>query len=186
VQRNTPDSTSHDSIDVIRDQWRDIRPDLDTTVIDTIGRLLRAATLIVHTTDAMLVQHGLNRGEFEILAALRRVGEPQTPSELTMVSLASAPATTKRIRSLADRGLVRRTANPRDGRGAFVALTRRGTNLIDRVFPRMLDTERDLLAQIPPDAQPEVTAAMRRVVASVERASSRRAVERTISRVTQP
>jgi DNA-binding MarR family transcriptional regulator len=180
VRRNTPGGPPHDAIDVIRDQWRDIRPDLDTTVIDIVGRLLRAATLIVHNSDALLVQHGLNRGEFDFLAALRRAGEPQTPRELTMVSVASAPATTKRIRSLADRGLVRRTVNPADGRGALIALTRSGTSLIDRVFPEMLNTEREVLAQIPRDVQPEVAIALRQIVASVERASSRRTVERTM------
>ncbi|MDO9397529.1 MAG: MarR family transcriptional regulator [Herbiconiux sp.] len=163
-------SPDRDEIDAIRERWAALRPGLDTEPIDLLGRILRAAALVGRRGDEFLLRYGLTRGEFDILSALRRGGAPQSPGSLRTVSLASGPAVTKRLRSLEARGLVERSANPADGRGALIALTGDGVALIDEVFPRLLEVERALLAAVPDAARPAAVTGLRAVLASIEAA----------------
>lgn len=158
-----------DAVDAIEARWRELRPELDPAPVAVVGRLLRAAAITTRRSDEALAAHGLTRGEFDLLSALRRAGGPQRPSDLTTVSLVSPAATTKRLKALTARGLVERTADPDDGRGARIALTGAGRELIDRAFPAQLATERELLSAIPADRRDDVVAALRLLLASVER-----------------
>lgn len=159
---------ARDVVDEIREGWAGLRPDLDTATIDIVGRMLRAAAVITRRGDEFLARYGLGRGEFDILAALRRQGGPQSPGALRTVSLATGPATTKRLRALESRALVRRSANPADGRGALIALTPAGETLIDEVFPQLLAVETALLDGVPADAADGVVAALRLTLGSIE------------------
>ncbi|GAA2233838.1 MarR family transcriptional regulator [Herbiconiux moechotypicola] len=159
-----------DDIDRIRAGWHTLAPELDTGVIDVAGRILRGAALLIRRGDEFLAGFGLTRGEFDILSALRRAGRRLSPGELTTVSLASGPATTKRLKALETRGLVVRTPNPHDGRGAFIEPTAAGARLIDDVFPRLLTVEREMVAALTPDELAETGELLRRVLASFERA----------------
>lgn len=159
-----------DDVDAIRAGWRRLAPQLDTEVIDTVGRILRAAALLTRRGDEFLAGFGLTRGEFDILSALRRADAPQSPGTLRTVSLASGPAVTKRLRGLEERRLVGRAPNPADGRGALIALTPAGEQLIDDVFPRLLELERALLAGVPAGERTAVVHSLRAALASIETA----------------
>ncbi|QHC65641.1 MarR family transcriptional regulator [Rathayibacter sp. VKM Ac-2759] len=161
-----------DAVDEIRAGWAVLRPELDTTPVDIAGRLIRASALIVRATEERLAAFELTRGEFDVLTTLRRAGEPQSPTVLRTIGLASAPAITKRVQALERRGLVARSANPADGRGALIALTTAGADLIDRAFPEVLAVERALLAAVEPDAQESAAHSLRAVLASVEAAAT--------------
>ncbi|KQQ03548.1 MULTISPECIES: MarR family winged helix-turn-helix transcriptional regulator [unclassified Rathayibacter] len=161
-----------DAVDDIRAGWAVLRPELDTSPVDVVGRLMRASALIVRATEERLAAFGLTRGEFDVLTTLRRAGEPQSPTVLRTIGLASAPAITKRVHALEKRGLVARSANPADGRGALIALTPAGASLIDLAFPEVLAVERTLLAAVEPGAHEEAARSLRAVLASVEAAST--------------
>ena len=163
---------TNDAVDEIQHQWGRLRPELDLDGIAVVGRVLRSAALIVQRSDEVLARHGLSRGEFDILAALRRSGRPQSPGTLRTISLASGPATTKRLKSVAGRGLIVRAANPSDGRGVLISLTSPGIALVDKVLPVQLDAERELLAGIEPGERPAVVESLRRVLSSIEHAGS--------------
>jgi DNA-binding MarR family transcriptional regulator len=166
---NYPESDhDRDAVDDIRDRWAELRPELDVAPIPLIGRILRASALIVRTSDEVLARKELTRGEFDILTALRRSAAPQSPGTLRTIALASGPATTKRLHSLEARGLVARSANPADGRGALIALTERGVALVDEVFPLVLDVEAEMLAGVPAAERASTAAALRTLLASVE------------------
>ncbi|MFB2555696.1 MarR family winged helix-turn-helix transcriptional regulator [Herbiconiux liangxiaofengii] len=161
--------SERDVVDEIRDGWRVLRPEIDTSAIEVAGRILRAAALLTRRGDEFLARFGLTRGEFDILSALRRHDAPQSPGLLRTVSLATGPATTKRLRSLAERALIVRSANPDDGRGALIELTAAGVALIDEVFPQLLELEGTLLDGIPPGDSAQVAASLRLALASIER-----------------
>ncbi|NQX13800.1 MarR family transcriptional regulator [Microbacteriaceae bacterium VKM Ac-2855] len=165
---NYPEGQRPDAVDDIRDRWAQLRPELDLAPIPLIGRILRASALIVRSSDEVLARHALTRGEFDILTALRRSDAPQSPGTLRTIGLATGPATTKRLRSLEQRGLIARSANPADGRGALIALTADGAELVDRVFPDVLGIERELLARIPDSERAATADALRTLLASVE------------------
>ncbi|GAA3353375.1 hypothetical protein [Saccharopolyspora gregorii] len=44
-----------------RSQWADLHPDVDTTSIDVIGRVLRAAAVLRMRLDVTIAEAGLNR-----------------------------------------------------------------------------------------------------------------------------
>jgi DNA-binding MarR family transcriptional regulator len=160
---------SGDAVDDIQAEWRRLRPDLDLAAIGVVGRVLRSAARIVHRSDDVLAAHGLTRGEFDILAALRRSDQPRSPGELRTISLATAPSTTKRLKGLELRGLVARSTNPSDGRGALIALTESGRDLVDEVFPLQLDAEETLLAGMSAEERTALERSLVRLLASIER-----------------
>jgi MarR family len=99
-----------DHVDVIRDQWRVERPDLDTTAMGVVGRLLRVARLAEDHLAPPLRELGLDVGWFDALAALRRSGRPYelNPSALQAAVMLSSGGMTKRIDQLERAGLVAR------------------------------------------------------------------------------
>jgi DNA-binding MarR family transcriptional regulator len=162
---------SGDVVDGIRADWERLNPGVDTSIIEIAGRILRAAALVARRGDEFLVRYELGRGEFDLLSALRRAGAPQRPGDLRTISLATGPATTKRLKALEARGLVARSSNPADGRSALIALTAEGERLIDRVFPELLAVERELFAAIPGAARPVLERSLRTALAALDPAS---------------
>ncbi|MEO3959310.1 MarR family transcriptional regulator, partial [Chromobacterium piscinae] len=65
-----------DQIDRIVALWNEVRPDLDTSATQVIGRIVRMEYFITRRVLQDLARHNLNVGEFDVLAALRRSGEP--------------------------------------------------------------------------------------------------------------
>jgi DNA-binding MarR family transcriptional regulator len=69
------------------------------------------------------------------LATIERHG-PLTPSELAKLEQVKRPTATRIIGWLEGAGLVRRTPDPADGRGALIAITSEGRGLIGRLRTR--------------------------------------------------
>ena len=117
------------------EQWARERPELDTGPMVLLGRLGEAALLIARDRiNPLFADFGLQPGEFDVLATLRRSGTPYalTPTALYEAAMISSGSMTNRIDRLESAGLVERRANPADKRGTLVALTSEGLALIDR------------------------------------------------------
>jgi DNA-binding MarR family transcriptional regulator len=157
-----------DAVDAIKEQWLTLRPGLDLGALELAGRVLRAAAFIVRETGADLAELGLSRGEFDVLAALRRADAPQTPGSLRTVTLVSAAAITKRVAALQRSGLVERAPNPADGRGVLISLTAEGVRVIDEAFPRVIGIEGRMLSGLSRTQHARAVTSLRHVLASVE------------------
>jgi DNA-binding MarR family transcriptional regulator len=127
------DEEQLDAIDVIVDQWRHERPDLDLSPLGIFGRLMRLSMLLGTDVERWCAQHGLRNGEFDVLTALRRCGPPfaQTPSELAGALMMSRAGMTKRLDRLESAGLVERSLDAADRRSFRIALSARGREVID-------------------------------------------------------
>ncbi|MFE4975800.1 MarR family winged helix-turn-helix transcriptional regulator [Kitasatospora sp. NPDC056651] len=141
-----------DRVARIQADWRRERPDLDVSPQGVIGRLHRLAD---HLTDELRLvygHYGLSEGEFDVLCALRRAGEPyeRAPGELAAHTMVTTGAMTKRVDSLERAGLVTRRRSDDDQRGRIVALTQPGRELIDRAFTDHMRNERRLLSLLTP------------------------------------
>src|SRR5205085_1527378 len=77
---------------------------------------------------AAFAAHGLQLGEFDVLAALRRQGPPYrlSPGALLRATLVTSGTMTNRLDRLEQAGLVRRAPDPEDKRGVLVSLTAAG------------------------------------------------------------
>lgn len=149
------------------EQWRRERPDVDPAPMALFARLTRAHLAASRAIDATLDGYGLKRGEFDVLASLRRSAAPfrLSPGDLARGMVLSPAATTHRIQRLEERGLVVRTPDPSDGRFGVVELTEAGRQLVDAAVTDHVDNLDRLLAEIPPQDRSRLTA----MLASVER-----------------
>jgi DNA-binding MarR family transcriptional regulator len=165
-----------DHVDGIVESWRRERPDLDVAALALLARLFRTA----HLADAALAQqlagHELDRGWFDVLAALRRAGSPYAlnPTQLMRTMMLSSGGMTKRLDRLAEAGLIERVADPNDRRGTLVKLTRRGKTTIDRLLPVHLSNEEQLLAPLSPKQQRTLDDLLRALLANLESSTSQR------------
>jgi len=122
-----------DEVDRILRQLDDERPDLDSSSLAVLSRITRLSKQAAARLKEALAPFGLEPWSFDVLATLRRRGEPYTmsPTELRRAAILTSGAMTNRIDRLEERGLVRRVADPNDRRGVQVHLTRAGLVLVD-------------------------------------------------------
>lgn len=72
-----------DPVDAIIEQWALVRPDLDTRAMEIFGRVYRLARAMGDRMEKAYARFGISRGEFDVLATLRRAGEPYTLSPVS-------------------------------------------------------------------------------------------------------
>jgi len=159
-----------DHVDGIVESWRRERPDLDVAALALLARLFRTAQLADAALAQQLAGHELDRGWFDVLAALRRAGSPYAlnPTQLMRTMMLSSGGMTKRLDRLAEAGLIERVADPSDRRGTLVKLTRRGKTTIDRLLPVHLSNEEQLLAPLSPKQQRTLDDILRALLANLE------------------
>ena len=134
-----------------------------------IGRLSVAPRLIDAELARPLASHGLDAAAFDVLATLRRSGQPYqlAPTQLTRSAMITSGGVCQRLDRLEVRGLVIRTPSARDGRGVLVTRTTAGREAIDEARPDHLDTEQRLLAALPHDQREALARTLHQLVASL-------------------
>ncbi|MGA9747939.1 MAG: MarR family transcriptional regulator [Nocardioides sp.] len=139
-----------DHVARIQADWRRERPDIDTAPQGVIGRLHRVAVLLSAELSTVFARHGLDEGEFDVLAALRRAGAPfeRAPGTLASHTMITSGGMTKRLDRLQRSGLITRRSSDTDGRGRVVSLTAAGKELIDRAFSEHMQNEHRLVADL--------------------------------------
>lgn len=153
-----------DHVARIQQAWARERPDVDVRPQGVIGRLHRLAGHLTEELCVVYRRHGLGEGEFDVLATLRRAGEPfeRAPGELAASTMVTTGAMTKRIDRLERDGLVTRRRSTTDGRGRVVALTDAGRELIDQAFTEHMRNERRLLDHLSPEDAAQLEALLAR------------------------
>jgi DNA-binding MarR family transcriptional regulator len=151
-----------DAVDRILEQWDAVRPDIDSSPIAVIGRISRLSRLIDRRLAENFARHGIDNWMYDVLATLRRSGEPYELSagDLVRQSMVTTGSITHRIDRLEDRGLVERVG-AFDRRKVIVQLTQRGLDLVDEVVHSHLATERELLDALSPRQQRDVALQLR-------------------------
>jgi DNA-binding MarR family transcriptional regulator len=152
------------------DQWRAERPDLDPSVMGTVGRLLRAAGLVGAGIDRFAAEHGLSRGEGDVLLTLRRAGPPYRlkPSELARAQLVTPGGMTGRLDRLERSGLIRRRTGENDRRVVEVELTPKALRLVDRILPAHVANEERLLAGLDRRERAALDGLLAKLLAEIE------------------
>lgn len=159
-----------DPVDDAMAQWRRERPDLvDLEAMALFGQLARLTALATAAIEDGLAPFGLKVGEFDVLASLRRAGEPYelTPTALGRQLLLSSGAMTNRLDRLEDAGFVVRRPDPSDRRGVLVALTDAGRERVDEAVVAHLANEVRILDALGPRDRAALDRAVRTLVASL-------------------
>jgi DNA-binding MarR family transcriptional regulator len=159
-----------DHLDRILAEWRGERPDLDLAPLGVLGRLLRAADLADTALTEGIAGHDLQPGWFDLLAALRRAGEPyeRNPTRLMHATMLSSGGVTKRLDRLVAAGLVERRPDAADRRGILVRLTPEGKAVIDRAIESHLANEERLLGSLDSSERRALDDLLRKLLAGLE------------------
>lgn len=120
-------------VDIILNQWIQQRPDLDVAPMGLTGRISRIGRHLERQIERVFAEHGLNLAAFDVLATLRRAGNPYrlSPGDLIANTMVTSGTMTNRIDQLVKAGYVERIENEQDGRSVLVALTAKGLKKID-------------------------------------------------------
>lgn len=162
-------STS-DRIEWVRAEWARERPDLDTSALEVIGRILRAERLASGPIKSVLGRYRLDRGGFDVLATLRRSGAPYqlTPTRLFQELVLTSGAMTHRVDALERDGLVERVAGRQDRRTMLVGLTTAGRAVIDQAMTAHLACEQAMLTSLPDAERRTLAALLAKLLAGME------------------
>jgi DNA-binding MarR family transcriptional regulator len=132
-----------------------------------IGRISEASNLIARDRlIPLFAQFGLQRGEFDVLATLRRSGAPYalTPTALYEATMVTSGAMTNRLDRLEESGLIARSPHPDDRRGVVVQLTEKGRTMIDAAVTAHVDNERRILAGLTAEEQDMLIALLEKII----------------------
>ncbi|MBC9724486.1 MarR family winged helix-turn-helix transcriptional regulator [Streptomyces sp. TRM68367] len=144
---SAPPPRRKDPVDAIIDQWAAVRPDLHTAGMEIFGRIHRLERAMGDRLEKTYARFGISRGEFDVLATLRRSGEPYTlsPRQLSATLMLTTGGMTGRLDKLERAGLLRRSPDPHDRRGLQVTLTEKGLPLIDEAAAAGLAVQTEAL-----------------------------------------
>ena len=83
-----------DHVDLVLEQWRARRPDLDASPMGIIGRTSRLSALFDAELRRNFAKHDLDRASFDVLATLRRSNPEHslTPAGLMHSSMVTSGA----------------------------------------------------------------------------------------------
>src|SRR5690554_354056 len=136
-------------------QWQRELPGLDLLPMEVVGYLKTSQLVTKARLEAFFKEHGLQAGEFDVLATLRRAGAPYalTPTQLFETLMVSSGGMTNRLDRLEKAGLIVRAPNPEDRRGTLVSLTEPGLVLMNRLVPLHVANEARLLSALSREGQ---------------------------------
>jgi DNA-binding MarR family transcriptional regulator len=159
-----------DRADVAIEQWARERPDLPPLPMAVLGRLSEAAERVMRDhLNPVFADAGLQPGEFDVLATLRRSGDPYmlSPTRLYEAAMISSGGMTNRLDRLERAGLIERRPDPNDRRGKLIALTTAGRRVIDETITRHVANEEQLLSVLTPGEQEKLNALLSKLIAGL-------------------
>jgi DNA-binding MarR family transcriptional regulator len=137
-----------DHVETLRENWARELPLVDTIGMAILGRARRIVSLSRPGIEEILHSFGLNAGEFDVLATLRRSGHPYTmrPTEIYKSLMISSGGLTDRLDRLERGKMLMRIADKDDGRSSLVALSAAGITCVEKAFAADMEFEQSLLS----------------------------------------
>jgi len=159
-----------DAVDIIVEEWKRERPDLDASAKEVTGRIVRLASWFQQAYSDTFQPLGLNDGDYGVLAPLRRAGEPYelTPTELARHRMMTSGGMTAALDRLERKGFIDRLPNPADRRGSIVRLTDEGRTIINEAMSQHVQTEERLTAVLDRDERRQLSALLRKLLGAIE------------------
>ncbi|WP_189185019.1 MarR family winged helix-turn-helix transcriptional regulator [Streptomyces albiflavescens] len=163
-------STPKDPVDAIIEQWAAVRPDLDTAAMEVFGRIFRISRAMGDRMEKAYARYGIARGEFDVLATLRRSDAPYTlsPRQLSATLMLTTGGMTGRLDKLERAGLLRRSPDPHDRRGLQVTLTEKGLTLIDEAVGAGLAAQTEALNTLDAERSTQLADLLRELLAGTQ------------------
>ena len=160
-----------DHVDRALAQWSREMPDVE---IKGAGVLNRAQRIVLESRpgiEANFERFGLDSGEFDVLAALRRAGEPYVlrPTDLFTSLMITSGGLTARLDRLEAAGLIRRRRTDEDRRSFLVELTPAGKKKIEAAFRADMELENKMVEGLSESERAELVRLLRKLTLAMKR-----------------
>jgi len=159
-----------DRAEIAIEQWARERPDLPSLPMAVLGRLAEAAERVMRDhLNPLFEAAGLQAGEFDVLATLRRSGKPYmlSPTKLYEAAMISSGGMTARLDRLERAGFIERRPDPGDRRGKLIALTDAGRKVTDATLTKHVANEQRILSTLTPADQEKLNALLKKLIAGL-------------------
>jgi DNA-binding MarR family transcriptional regulator len=165
-----------DHVDRLRHQWARQLPDLDTEPMSILGRAYRLSNMVRPSIEATFAGFSLDRGEFDVIATLRRAGPPYelTPTDLYTSLMITSGGLTHRLDRLEKAGLIKRQKSPYDGRSSLVALTSLGVMRAEEAFRADMANESVFLQSLDKEDRNTLADLLRKLITGIEQQALKR------------
>jgi DNA-binding MarR family transcriptional regulator len=141
---------------------------IDMPAMAAVSNLYRAANALRnHLERSVLSAHDLTWTGWVVLWVVWIWGEIETRHVAAEAGISKGTLTGVQ-NTLVDRGLVRRTVHPSDGRRVLLSLTPAGVDLMTELFPAFNEQERFVVSDLDERAVLELGRSLRSVVQKVE------------------
>ena len=159
---------TEDLIDRLQGDWRQERPELNTSAMAVVGRLLILGDRLRKQAGDALAPFGLGYTDLDVLATLRRSGAPfrLRPADLLRSVLIQSGSLTACLDRLQKRGWIDRVENPDDRRSRSVQLTEAGRDLVDQAIETRFEEAERQVRYLTPKDRHELERLLRKLVLS--------------------
>jgi DNA-binding MarR family transcriptional regulator len=150
--------------------WSDERPDLNFASMELSLKLNSIVRAVSDELARQLEGLGINLGEFDVLATLRRHGRGAklTPKEISAATFVTPSGLTNRLARLETMGLISRQADPRDGRGALIKITAAGKRVADRGIEIVVATQDRYMNELSEQMKKGLDQSMTRLIKTLD------------------
>jgi DNA-binding MarR family transcriptional regulator len=157
-------------IDETIQTWVEQRPDLDFASMSVSLKLTSVVRAVSYEIARQLEETGINLGEFDVLATLRRHGRGAklTPKEIAAATFVTPSGLTSRLARLEKMGLITREADPSDGRGALIKITATGKRLADQGIEIVVAIEERFINELPTQMKKGLDQSMTRMIKTLD------------------
>lgn len=153
----------------VPDAWHAVLPPgTDPSALLVALWLNRLGRLFEVGLDTLVRRHGLIPSEFRVLGTLLLSGSPHelSPTRLNELVVLSSGGMTKAVNRLVALDLVERRADPADGRGVLVRLTRAGVRTGRSVLAELIAGFDVQLAPVAADRRAAIVDSLRMLLAT--------------------
>lgn len=159
-----------DLIDQLISEWKIERPELDTSAMHIVGRVLQLGKLLEKRANQALKDSGIHYTDLDVLATLRRSGKPYelTPTELMKSVLITSGAMTALLDRLTRLKLISRASHPNDGRVKLARLTTKGKKVIDQAIEIRFQEATDASQGLSETEQQQLTVLLKKLLNSLK------------------
>jgi DNA-binding MarR family transcriptional regulator len=159
-----------DHVDRVLAQWSREMPDIEIQGADVLNRARRLVLESRGAIEETFKRHGLDSGEFDVLATLRRAGAPYglRPTELYTSLMISSGGLTARLDRLEDAGLIRRRPSEDDARSLLVELTPAGRKKIEAAFRADMEVENKMVSGLSESERAELVRLLRKLTQAMK------------------
>ncbi len=157
-------------------KWAAQAPHIDHGALALLMYLAQIGQYVMTSNSEVARRAGLSFSDITVLGALRRLGPPyeSTPTQLARTFWITLPGMTKRLSKLEGLGLLKRRADPDDGRSIFMRLTPKGLGLLRELVARNQPPEYYALLQLTPAERARLSGLLRQLLEAIDARHGRR------------